>query len=59
MAEVLPEVEDIYHRVELEGRTPVVDKYSDLIDRTTNFVPTKTRFDRLKEYVFGKDKATI
>lgn len=56
---VLPEVEDILHRVPLEGRVPIVDKYSDLIDRTTNFVPTRTTFDQLKEYVFGKDEAAI
>ena len=59
VAEVVPEVEEIFHRVPLEARPPKFNKYSEFIDRTTNFVPTKTRFEQLKEYVFGKDEATI
>jgi hypothetical protein len=48
--------EEILERIPLEPMAGSgFDKYSDLKDTSLNFVPRKSMFSRVSDYIWGKD----
>jgi len=52
---------DNHERIPLQQREAIGgnDKFTELYDKSTNFVPPKSFATQLYEYIWGKDRATL
>jgi hypothetical protein len=55
-----PDATDGNHRINLTKKTGHgFNKYSNIADRSLNFKPSKSLYQKVTEFVWGKDERTI